>query len=181
MAMTRIGSTAVVSAGGASLITFNNILPTFTDLLIVYSIRSSDAGVFQSGSIFANNYLDGTYKRMQLAGNGSTYGANSVAADAEVYIGPINCAGSTANVFSIGEIYIPNYAGSQQKSFNINATAGQNDSLGYSSATSYLWSQTTAITSLSLGVYGQTNNLVENSSATLYGITAGSDGTTTVS
>ena len=83
---------------------------------------------------------------------------------------------ATANTFNSTTFYIPNYAGSTNKSFsfdqvNENNTTAANQVLG-----SVLWSNTAAITSISLTSPGY--NFVQYSTASLYGITKGSGGAT---
>ena len=66
-------------------------------------------------------------------------------------------------------IYIPNYAGSNNKSFSIDNAQENNITTAYSQLEAGLWSDSSAITSIRLTEqYG--NNLVEYSTAYLYGI-----------
>ena len=180
MTMTLIGTQTLVNDSTLS-ITFTEIPDTFTDLLLVFSMRINDGGSTVSGSVFANSYLTGTYSRRQFIGNGSSVSSSSVASDTEVFVGSINANGSTANTFSSGQVYIPNYRSSNQKSFSIETVQERNATTASQTLIAYLWNQTAAITSLSLGSYERVQTMMSGTTASLYGITAGSDGIVTTS
>jgi hypothetical protein len=86
----------------------------------------------------------------------------------------------TANTFSNSQLYIPNYKSSNHKRV-ITETVEENNATGSGQFLySTTWTGTTAITSITLGVLGG-HNFLTFSSATLYGITAGTSGGVTVS
>jgi hypothetical protein len=76
-------------------------------------------------------------------------------------------AGNTASTFSNIEIYIPNYAGSTNKSFSIDAVGENNATAAYAGLVAGLWSTSSAITAISIA---STTLFAEFSTATLYGI-----------
>lgn len=171
MALTyvTIASTSVPS-GGASNIEFTSIPNTYTDLVIRWSLRSTEANNFtdQGFRVTFNNTTTGYSNRLLFGNQTSTGGASntSVAALQWVYG---NAANSTADTFAIGEMYITNYAGSTAKSIGADSMTENNNSndtvrafmAGY-------WDNTSAITSIKLAT--ATGTWVEHSSATLYGI-----------
>jgi len=147
-----------------------------TDLLVVVSARSTSTnGDF---TMTFNNSATG-YSTRRLAGNGST--PSSTTDDygsAELYAGNALPSSYTASTFGNGTIYIPNYAGSTNKSVSI-------DSVGENSATASpqnliagLWANTSAITSIKLVKKGASNLFAQYSTASLYIITKGSGGAT---
>ena len=76
------------------------------------------------------------------------------------------------SLLTFDEIYLPNYASSNYKSFAADNTSETNLSSGntnYLSMSSGLWSNTAAITSITF-VIADATNFVEYSTATLYGI-----------
>jgi hypothetical protein len=84
-------------------------------------------------------------------------------------IGFIPTNGCTANTFGNGEIYIPNYAGSTQKSVSADAVAENNSATYiYSALNAGLWTGTAAITSIKLLI--PSYNFVQYSTAYLYGV-----------
>jgi hypothetical protein len=159
----------------AASITFSSIPQTFTDLYVLFSTRSD-------GSIFADpaddlkinlNGLTTNQSRRRLGGTGSSVESNTVAD------GVTSSVQSTANTFGSGSIYLPNYTSSANKSASVDSVSENNATAARQQIAAYLWSQTAAVTSLQLKFdYG---NLIAGSSATLYGILAGSDGIVTVS
>lgn len=165
-----------VPSGGVSSITFMNVgdIPSdYTDLMIVYSLRSSNRADFgikfnNSTSNFSNRYLFGTGSS---ASSSTGYGN---------FLGTMTGSGETANTFGSGQLYIPNYRSSFNKSYSIDAVQENNATTSYQSIIAGLWSVTNPITSISL-YQQQGDTIVQYSSASLYGILAGSDGTTTVS
>ena len=111
-----------------------------------------------SSSNFANKYIFG-----QGSGAVSTY------SDADSGIGTIPGPNATASVFGSTEVYIPNYALGKYKSLNYESVMETNATTSYAILGTSLWSQTAAITSIS--VFSQTSStLLEYSTATLYGI-----------
>ena len=162
-------------ASAQASITFSDIPQTYTDLYLVFSLRGSAAdsarSLFLSINSSASNFT-GRY----LQGLGSGSGISGTLAR---YIGAIPAAGSTSLTFGNGAVYFPNYTASVNKSFSADTVSENNATLALQELNAGLWSQTTAISSLSIA--NDSGNLVQYSSATLYGILAGSDGTTTVS
>ena len=164
-------ATVTVGAGGASSIDFTSIPGTFTDLLLVVSARSAVAGNLDGVVIRFNSSTTG-YSGKSLLGSGTTATSGSTA-DA----GLTPAAGSTANVFSNSQTYIPNYAGSTNKSYATETVTENNASGAYQSLQAGLWSNTAAITSISL-VSENASTWVQYSTATLYGIKNGTGGAT---
>ena len=157
---TKIAS-VTVGSGGAATIDFTSIPSTYTDLCIKVSSRGINNPFFSinfngSGSNLANR---------QLLSEAGTI-TNLSRSDGFIGYGNVN-PGATANTFSNNEIYISNYAGNTNKSFSVDWTSENNSTsvnwyLGY---TGGLWSNTAAITSVSL--FG---DFAQYSTATLYGI-----------
>ena len=173
--------TVPVGAGGAASITFSAIPDTFTDLVLVTSIRDTGAG-FQLLLMDING--SATNRRWRsLFGNG----VGGVGTQDETAGNPANMIalvnGSTSAALNIiaytsAQIYLPNYRSSNNKSFSADSTTENNSGENYSFFMAGLWEQTAAITSLTIKT---TNTVAEFSSASLYGITAGSDGIVAVS
>lgn len=158
----KIGSTVTVGAGGVSSIVFSSIPSTYTDLLIDIAGRSSTAGVSQSVYIKFNAITSG-YSSRNLYGNGSAAASNS---SSDGYIGDMLTGSSaTASVFGSGLVYIPNYAGSANKSYSVDWCAENNATATNQGFTAGLMTNTAAITDITL-----TANFVQYSTATLYGI-----------
>ena len=76
---------------------------------------------------------------------------------------------STANTFANGEFYIPNYAGSTNKSVSADGVTENNATAARATLTAGLWSNTAAINQITLlPIAGGT--FAQYSTATLYGI-----------
>ena len=161
--------TVTVGSGGQASIEFTTIAADYTDLKVVVSGRCSTT---DTTATLAFN-TGGTYTRRTLLGSGSAASSNTSAVDFR-----ISQSGDTASTFGNSEIYIPNYAGSTTKSYSVDSVNENNATAAFQAITAGLWNQTAAITSIILTP--GSGNFVEHSSATLYGILAGSDGTTTV-
>jgi hypothetical protein len=76
--------------------------------------------------------------------------------------------GATASTFGNGEVYIPNYAGSTNKSMSADGVSENNGTEAYTDLIANLWSNTSAITSILL--YPDSGTWQQYSTATLYGI-----------
>lgn len=168
MAVTyKLIETVTVGSGGAASITFSSIPQTFTDLLVVISGRSTRSSPANNDDIAVRpNGSTTNATSRYLFGTGSTAGSG---ADTKIYAGYMSAAGATASVFGNSSIYIPNYAGSTNKSFSSDGVSENNATAVGMAIQAGLWSLTDAITSLVL-VSNTASNFVEHSSASLYGI-----------
>ena len=162
MATYKLIETVTVGAGGAAYIEFTSIPQTYTDLLVVCSGRTDGAG---NGINISFNGNTSNYSSRAVQGNGSsassygTYNRNA---------GMVNDSNQTASVFGSTLIYVPNYVGSTFKSYSADGVSEHNSTTSYVNLVAGLWSDVSAITSLTLSPMA--GNFVEYSSASLYGI-----------
>lgn len=155
----------------AASVTFNNIPQTgYTDLKIVASTRGDTA----SGIInLSFNGVTSNLSGKTLYGSGSGVGSTSPASTIPVQS---NWSTATASTFGNVEFYIPNYTSSNYKSVSADAVAENNATEGYQWLTTGIWSNTAAITSVTLT--SNSSNFVQYSTFSLYGLAA--TGTTPV-
>lgn len=169
MATYRLIETATVGSGGAASIAFTSIPQTYTDLMMVMSIRTNRASVADYAAVSFNSSTSSFSLRL-LIGDGSTVSSNSYTTSPDSRIvGQAVGDSSTASVFSNGSLYIPNYASSNYKSYSFDAARENNTSGNEMSLGAGLWSDTAAITSIAITSWGSAT-LLQYSSASLYGI-----------
>jgi len=169
MATYRLIETATVGSGGAASIAFTSIPQTYTDLMMVMSIRTNRASVADYAAVSFNSSTSSFSLRL-LIGDGSTTSSNSYTTSPDSRIvGQAVGDSSTASVFSNGSLYIPNYASSNYKSYSFDAARENNTSGNEMSLGAGLWSDTAAITSIAITSWGSAT-LLQYSSASLYGI-----------
>ena len=158
-------ATTTVGSGGAAEIEFTSIPATYTDLVVKVSGRASttttgcDITFNGTTSGYTNRRLYGTGSATASDSAGTTYISNTMLVDSSY----------TASTFGNGEIYIPNYAGSNNKSVSVDGVTENNATTALSMLTAGLLSNSAAITSIKLEVSGG-GNFVQHSTATLYGI-----------
>ena len=164
-------ATVTVGSGGATNIEFTSIPSTFTDLLLKVSVRDSRPTNEYNFLEISFNGSASTYVQRDIGGNGSiAYSSTDDLGANKPYIFT-NAAGSTSSTFSNGEIYIPNYAGSNAKSFSIDGVTENNATAARAVLSAGRWSGTSAITSIKLLTYsGGSQTIQQYSTATLYGI-----------
>lgn len=150
----------------AASIEFTSIPQDGTDLVVLFSGRTSDGGTADVLSLKFNGLTSG-FSWVFLYGNGSSVLTNTGGGSTNFY-GP-NGDGSTTNTFSNTKIYISNYTSSANKSFSVDTVAENNATTGYQEIDAALWSNTAPITSISVGGFA---NLLQYSTASLYKITA---------
>jgi hypothetical protein len=156
----------------AASVTFANIPQTgYTDLKIVGSVRGDTVAEYVNNRITFNGSTSGySSKLLYGLGSGSGASANNSVTNAIDY----SCYGTgstaTANTFGNTEIYIPNYTGSTNKSVSIDAVTENNATTAITALTAGLWSNTAAITSISITPSG--GSFLANSTFSLYGIAA---------
>ena len=165
-----------VGAGGQAVIEFDSIPTdgTYTDLLLIYSLRNSTNTNYAT---LGFNGSTSNFTQRELQGEGSGTPVSGSRTDSIIRLS-VSTSNFTSNSFSSSAITIPNYASSNNKSFSVDAVTENNAILSYQAIIAGLWSQTSSISNITLT---SPANFVQYSSATLFGITAGQSGTTTVS
>ena len=159
-----------VGATGASSVTFNSIPQTgYTDLVVKFSTRDNDAGSFSHLGIIFNGDTGANYTSKYARGDGNGSAVSSSSTTNYIIASYSNAAGSTANSFGIGEIYIPNYTSSNQKSVILESMNETNASTAYMNMTAGIWTGTSAITSVTFK-QTLTGPFVQNSTFYLYGV-----------
>jgi len=162
-------ASSTVGSGGAANIEFTSIPSTYTDLCVKYSLRSAYSGGTISGVKLTFNGSTSGYSYKQLYGFSSSAGSYGTGSTSELVFNQ-DSASNTASTFNNAEIYIPNYAGSNNKSVSIDSAVEQNASTGWElDLFAGLWSNSAAITSIKVVDYNATN-FVEYSTAYLYGV-----------
>ena len=162
-------ATVEVGSAGASSIAFSSIPQGYTDLFIKITTRDTTATVNLAQVKMTFNGSTTGYTNRNVYGNGSS-ATSQTSATTSIDVGIGNSmptAGNTANTFSNIETYIPNYTGSNNKSVSTDVVGENNTTAAYAGITAGLWSNTAAITSISLA---PTTLFAEYSTATLYGI-----------
>ena len=159
-------SSVTVGAGGASSIDFTSIPSTYTDLVLKVSSRCSVAASVDTLALKFNGSTSG-YSDRGLQGNGSSASSSS-ASGSKIYIGNSSAGNNTANTFGNMEVYIPNYAGSTNKSVSADSVSEDNATAAYQRMVAGLWSNTAAINQVTLNF--DSGNFVQYSTAYLYGI-----------
>jgi hypothetical protein len=150
-------------------VTFANIPQTgYTDLKLVMSSRASVTDSSDPYDLIFTLNSTSTIASKVLRGNGSVVSSNSIT-DRILRAGPVP-SNWTANTFSNGEIYIPNYAGSNYKSWSSDAVTENNATSADMSMVAGLTSITAAITSITLAP--NAGSFVQYSTFSLYGVAA---------
>jgi len=160
----KLIETVTVGSGGAASIGFTSIPQTYTDLKLVWSTRTTNAAT-SNAMYMAFNTLTTSFSFMRLRGTGSA--ADSFSEASSTLYGTAVGANATASIFSNGEIYIPNYAGSTNKSFSVTSASEDNATGCILVFFAGLRSNTAAVTGIS---FTTDNNFAQYSSMSLYGI-----------
>jgi len=163
--MTLISS-VTVGSGGAANITFSSIPATYTDLIVKICVRSARSGASADSILFSLNGSNSGTDRI-LYGNGSAAGSATDAS--QMYSGTSPASTATASTFGNVEIYIPNYAGSTNKSYSVDSVDENNATFAQAQMLAGFWSNTSAITSIKLEP-GSLTTFVQFSTAYLYGV-----------
>jgi hypothetical protein len=169
-------STQTIASGTASTISFTSIPQTYTDLILLASVRD-DRGFDQGPMLIGINgagYTNGA--RRQMLGTGTSVNSSGQTGN-DGWFGYINESTSTANVFSSATVYIPNYATSLAKLYSSDVVQEANGATAYQTLYGGSFGSTAAITSLQIGAF-QTSAFVQYSTFSLYGVLSGSGGAT---
>jgi hypothetical protein len=160
--------TITVGSGGAASIDFTSIPQTFTDLCVKMSLRMSGGGHFNSVFVRFNNSSSSVYSNKRLYGYSNAAASAGASSQTSININWSSSLTATANVFGSGELYIPNYTGSTNKTLSSELVSENNNATeAITGMGAGLFADTTAITQVN--IIGE-SSFVQYSSATLYGI-----------
>jgi hypothetical protein len=157
-------ASSTVGSGGAANIEFTSIPATYTDLSVSLSVRSSTTAELYAQ---VNNSTSTIYRNRSIQGTGSSVSAATYQT-AKYFLGEANWNTFTANTFSSQSLYLPDYAGSKNKSLLVDSVTENNATLAYMYLIGGLWSNTDAITSIKFTISSGTFD--QYSTAYLYGI-----------
>ena len=161
------------ATGTTSSITLSSIPQTYTDLHVRVSVRSTHTGTGNGVDFLyckPNNYSTTNYTMKVLYTTGISNDTGGFLDSNPPYV-PMPSADATANIFSNGRFYIPQYTSSSNtKLVKISGGMVQKGSDEYRSYIgNSLYPQTTAVTSLVFSSY-RNANIAANSTIRLYGI-----------
>jgi hypothetical protein len=163
----KLISSVTVGSGGASSIAFTSIPATYTDLLIKISMRCAGGQQWSKLEFNGTSYLT-NWKMQYLQGDG-TSAASGNQADSYYSI-MMPGSGQTASTFGSAEVYIPNYRSSNNKPVSIDHVTENNAVGAFANLTALLWSNSAAITSITISESSGSSNYAQYSTASLYGI-----------
>lgn len=164
-------ASSTVGAGGASSIDFTSIPSTYTDLVLKVSVRNSYSGGGAANNLLRFNGSSSGYSDRYITGNGAAASsAGNTGGTTYIYIGAIENNSWTSNTFGNLEIYIPNYASSNNKSMSWDSVTENNATTAYAQFGAGLWSNSAAINQITFYPESGTGNYVQYSTAYLYGV-----------
>ena len=171
---TYVALAKTVLTGTSSLITFSSIPSTYTDLVLVCSMRYNDGGGGRSPfTLLLNSQTTSSTDSSMTNLRGYTSAAGSGRNSNTYFSNVYDVVGSadTANTFSSVEIYIPNYAGSANKVLSVSGVSENNSSTdALTGVEAGLWSNTSVITTIKLQPTAGITNFASGSRFDLYGI-----------
>lgn len=172
MALTYIAISTITASGSISSIDFTNIPQTYTDLLILASVRSTHTDTNDDWYMRINNISNaGTYTNIGLYGNGSSalsWNFTGGTTGAQIY-GGWNNPSSPSQIFTPISWYFPNYTNT-----SLNKTFGWDGAQEFNATTARryigggIYAQTTAISRIT--IFSWNASWAQNTQATLYGI-----------
>lgn len=157
----KLISSVTVGSGGAATMEFTSIPATYTDLVLKVSPRISSTNsttYIDYNSSTSNQVWKRIYNSSGSVGNdnGSRQLMYSVTSD------------YTASTFGNTEIYIPNYASSNNKTSLVDTVQENNSATNGQALIGNMWSDSAAITAIRIVPFSGTFN--QYSTAYLYGI-----------
>lgn len=165
--MTLISSQLLT--GTAATVTLSSIPNTYTDLKVVVSGRGASSGGGTSGAW--DNFtikFNGSSSNYSARWLNNTDGSTNSGSSSSLIYSFSTYSGATANTFANCEFYIPNYASSNYKSVSADNAPSNNATAIVIGITAGLWSDTSAITSITFTL--ATGSWAANSNFYLYGI-----------
>lgn len=172
-----------VGAGGETSVAFDSIAADYDDLMIQVSATDDGrTGNVASWYLEVNDLQTGIYSSKVLRTYNTSVLNGGTTNETGLWLGQI---GISLAVGGSWLIYIPNYASSNGKTLSLDGVTEKNASEVAQTLLAGFINTTAAITKVRLypadSPATSNGSFAEYSSFTLYGITAGSDGSTTVS
>jgi len=168
--MTKL-ATVTVGAGGSSTIDFTNIPQTYTDLKLVLSARSTQTDFEVTDVNVSFNGVTTNQSERNLRAYPTTNVTSQNRTD--IILGNMPSSINTASTFANSELYIANYASANNKSMGVDGVSPSNTNSSlywWINMGANLWSNTAAITSITLRANNGNWNFAQHTTATLYGI-----------
>jgi hypothetical protein len=159
-------ASSTVGSGGAASIVFSSIASTYTDLVVKVSGRTTRTAAGSDWVKISFNGVTTNLSMRSLFGGGTSVGSYT---DTSIY-SSTNSDSQTATTFGSTEFYIPNYAGSTNKSVSADGVSEINSSTNNDmTLVAGLWSSTAAINQITLTPYTGPN-FMQHTTAYLYGV-----------
>lgn len=155
----------VVGSGGSGSLSFTSIPSTYTDLCLLVSARNTSGG--ENCSITLNG-SSSSFTLKGINGDGSTYSSYSRTDNLNAFLS--DGSGNTANTFSSVSVYFPNYASGTYKPYLIDSLTENNAAGATATLQAGLWSDASAISSMSFAAGNGSGTFAQYTSAYLYGI-----------
>jgi hypothetical protein len=162
-------NSVTVGSGGASSIDFTSIPATYTDLQVILSTRlTSTGGATDTTWLNSVNSNTSSFTDLVIRSDAASI-TGFVPSETPYYVGQSPTGSALSSTFASHVVYIPDYTNtSYNKSIGNHSAQENNTTTAYIGATSGVWSQTAAISSLSFTP--NSGNFAQYSSAYLYGI-----------
>jgi cystathionine beta-lyase/cystathionine gamma-synthase len=155
-------ASSTAGSGGAVSFDFTSIPSTYTDLCLQLSVREATSASAVVNITF--NGLTTNRSERYLQGNGSAASSGTTTVLQVISAQPTD----TASTFGSATIYIPNYAGSTNKSVSSDSVSENNATSAFSRLSAGLWANTAAINQITIAT--TSGNLAQYSTAYLYGV-----------
>jgi len=172
MSLTHI-ETIELGSSQAS-ITFSSIPQDYDDLIIKVSTRNTNSTAGHRLGEIELNGSSANFSAVNLLGTGSAVATQTQYSN---LVFRAAGGGTTANTFGNADIYISNYTASSSKSISSDSVYENNGTSVILEIIETLWSNSAAVTSVTLTL--DADNFTADSTFSLYGVTAGGDGTVT--
>ena len=153
-------------ASTTASVVFTSIPQTYTDIVFKISAKST-GGRTATGVTLAFNSSTSSFTSIRLYGAGTSGSSYSAGNFGVAVVGTQTDANS---MFSNGDIYIPNYTSSNNKSFSTDSVTENNASDAIQDLVAGLWANSAAITSVTFTTDTGGEYFVANSTFYLYGI-----------
>jgi hypothetical protein len=172
-----IQTTTLISGG--LFVEFVSIPQSFTDLVLVGSVRGDNSAVGSTVFIRFNSDVTSGVVTRRLTGTGGAVSSVTNSDGGNAFFGDVSGATSTTNTFGTFGVYIPNYTSSSAKTFSADTVSENNATAAFQALGAGSYAGTSSVNTILFALLS--GNFVAGSTISLYGITKGSDGIVTAS
>lgn len=164
-------ASANTNSGDSSIsMQFTNITNTYTDLLLLGSLRGTNGSIALNARVYLNNQQSAVYSGQRIQTSGTTMSSSQLTSQSQSQFN-IPGSNSVSTHWSNTFIYIPNYKNTiQERTFSIDSQAIPTSNSTSRSVSISSWRYANSSATTQIDVFVEAGQIAQYSTLYLYGV-----------